>query len=916
VPTIEVTCECGRVYVLPSEKEGRKLQCRRCGAVVTVRRDVVPGVVVPFQSPGDEADDEQTKPKFRVGEAPLELRPLNESGVVPPLRKCPGCGFRDDPTIVICVRCGLDFRDPAPRPKTQKRAKPEALAREREQDERVSRIETLGKLSFVPVAGILMGALAMLLSLSGNGPIAELPAPSRKSLETRLGTARLMAVATFIIWAGVIGFYLLVYRPQQRHDIRENLAQGCRSHLESLGEWLRESRAAKGRFPANPSQTLAEGIRNLADEHGGGDAVLSCPLLGGERYAIDPGLAAIGSRTTDDYLIVWDSVPHGEPDGHVTWYALRADGRVEAFRTNAEFEQARARPSEKPRLQEATSPPPARHTPQQPSPAEQGFEALAKAIHAAARALEKQDPKLEKLVSLADLESRAGAPLPDAFQEVMRYGDDDLKRDLSFLVARLDVPGPEMLRFASPLAREADADARWALVRGLRRVGAPAWIDLCGSLATDAVPPASDDALALLAAEAKKGKDELRRVLLCARERRAGSKVPAEQPVFQLPAAVYASSAALLSDPEVGAEALAILGRGGQEVEDVLDPVFKAPDPRVREAAFKALRRNLDWNNASRAPLHARLHAEADRGVRAAVLETLLESVDAPSVERSLEALRDTESDALSRVASKVLALNKDKDGFALMVRELERAGPARDEVVADMRRPQRIVDEDLSQVLNQKAPLLDAVGQETAVSLAALRFDDASNRFLLREAASAASSSVRDLAWKALADGAGLSDKVRTEVQEALVARLSKETEPSVRVQLLSLLERPEYRSSSAILALEQLARRATEKDDMRERAAGVLGLFNDMKAVNALVDLVDSTSGHPKYFLTLKLKDLTTPTAQAQTTIEWRRIVQKADAEIKKKLKDREDRDRADLKTRQERAQEHVKELRARSS
>ncbi len=348
----------------------------------------------------------------------------------------------------------------------------------------------------------------------------------------------------------------------------------------------------------------------------------------------------------------------------------------------------------------------------------------------------------------------------------------------------------------------------------------------------------------------------------------------------------------------------------------MLDPVFKDPDPRVREAAFKALRRNLDWRDAPRAALHARLQAETDRGVRAAVLETLLEPVDGPSVERALEALRDTVNDPLARVARKILALDKDKDGFAFLVRELERAGPARDEVIADMRRPQRIVDEELSLVLLQKAPLLDAVGQETAVSLAALRFDDASNRFLLREAASAASSSVRDLAWKALADGSGLSDKVRAEVQEALVARLSKEAEPSVRIQLLSLLERPEYRSPPAILALEQLARRATEKDDMRERAVATLSLWNDMKAVNALVDLVDTVSGHPRYLLTLKLKDLTTATTQPQTTLEWRRIVQKGDADLKKRLKEREDRDRADLRTRQDRAQEHVKELRARSS
>ncbi|MEZ0227957.1 MAG: hypothetical protein ACAI25_04980, partial [Planctomycetota bacterium] len=192
--TIEVTCNCGRVYVLPGDKEGRKLQCRRCGAVIAIRRDAEPGVIVPFQTPTDD-DDEGTRvdsppkgkapPKANSWPGKLELKASGEEPAK--LRRCPKCGLQDDPSIVVCVRCSFDFRDllppgstmdggtpgagptiavpssrtpvskPLGRPSTVKISKAELSKAERAQDERITRVETLAKVSFVPLVGILPG---------------------------------------------------------------------------------------------------------------------------------------------------------------------------------------------------------------------------------------------------------------------------------------------------------------------------------------------------------------------------------------------------------------------------------------------------------------------------------------------------------------------------------------------------------------------------------------------------------------------------------------------------------------------------------------------------------------------------------------------------------------------------------------
>ncbi len=964
--TIEVTCNCGRVYVLPGDKEGRKLQCRRCGAVITIRRDAEPGVLVPFRTPTDD-DDEGTRvdspPKSKPaapkpagwGAGRLELKPLDDSQA--PLRRCPKCGLQDDPTIVICIRCSFDFRDllapntttegmpgigalpppptpvsnvrtpvqkPLGRPSTVKITKAELSKAERAQDERIARVETLAKVSFIPLLGIAPGTIALVLSMVGNGPVRELPAPSRKAVESRLGTARLMAVATLLIWLGVVAFYAFIYLPQQKHEIRENQAASCKAHFQTLGRWINEARGEKGRFPADAKKTLADGILDLADHHGASET-LSCPLLGGERYAIDGGLAAVLPTTNREYLIVWDASPHAEPDGVVKWFALRADGQLEEFRTAALFDKARTRPSEAAVAVNQTGSSSASNgngstgqgsggprTPQK-QPIE-GFEPKRTALIALAKDLDGRDPKLQKTITEDELAKKVGLAPADLITQVLRYGDDDLRHVAARVIARLDLPGPELLRLAEQLGKDADVEARWTLMLGLKRAGVPAWLDACAALAAETGSAVSDRALGLISDEALSGKDGLKRVLLRARDRRAITKAGSDQAIFVLPADVYPTLAQLLDDRDVGAEALGVLSRGGPEVEAVIEPLFASTDSRVRELAFRALRSNLGWREASRQPLHDKLKAEKDRRVKEAILPLLTDTLDTETMKRALEVLREATGDSVAGVARKILSGTKDKDALAEMLRELDKPGPCRDEVLSELRKPQRILDESVSEVIFLNGLTLQPAGQETALGLAFLRVDDVGHRFILRAATQSTSAAVREAAWKLFVDGARYSDKLRSEIQEEIVTRLTKEPEINVKAHIFALLGKYEFRTPQSVTTCEALARKTTEPQDVRERAVIALGQSTDPRAPTSIADVIDMLKDHPKYVASLKLREYTGATTMNYSSGEWRKLLKENDAAIRRKLKDRDDADRMEFKVRQEQAEQRARELRPR--
>ena len=58
---IEVPCVCGKTYQVPDGSAGRKLQCRRCGAIQRIPRTAralaeSDPLIVSFQMPGASED--------------------------------------------------------------------------------------------------------------------------------------------------------------------------------------------------------------------------------------------------------------------------------------------------------------------------------------------------------------------------------------------------------------------------------------------------------------------------------------------------------------------------------------------------------------------------------------------------------------------------------------------------------------------------------------------------------------------------------------------------------------------------------------------------------------------------------------------------------------------------------------------
>ena len=86
---------CGKTFAWNPAKAGKKGPCK-CGQILTVPRER-PGAE---DDPGDSGDYELAD----------HLANQDEIPAVAKARQCGGCGAQLDPTAVVCVRCGLDFR--------------------------------------------------------------------------------------------------------------------------------------------------------------------------------------------------------------------------------------------------------------------------------------------------------------------------------------------------------------------------------------------------------------------------------------------------------------------------------------------------------------------------------------------------------------------------------------------------------------------------------------------------------------------------------------------------------------------------------------------------------------------------------------------------------------------------------------
>ena len=135
------------------------------------------------------------------------------------------------------------------------------------------------------------------------------------------------------------------------------------------------------------------------------------------------------------------------------------------------------------------------------------------------------------------------------------------------------------------------------------------------------------------------------------------------------------------------------------------------------------------------------------------------------------------------------------------------------------------------------------------------------------------------------LAIGPRLSDALRREAPPRLAARLAHEDDPEIRAKLIEVVASYEYRSPSALNALEAIARRTQEPATERDRAISALARFPQPRALTALAEMVDLLPDALRTHAIERLRDATgQPSAPNSAT--WLRVLHGMDKDLKKRL------------------------------
>lgn len=301
---IDVHCVCGKVYQVPPDKAGRKLQCKRCGAVRRVPHLATPDsadLEVPFRTPGAMSDDEGLG---LVGGAPLDLQA--------PLRRCPCCGFQDDADIVLCVRCGYDWR-------VGRRIEDAHEAGERSDRLRAvasadASLADLGRLAWVALSplGLLLGPYVFARSLAMERRLRALG----RDLDTlqHAQQVRVMAGAGSAAWL-LVALFFAAFALREGRGGDAALAVACEARLERIG------RVVRGRLGARPwpgpERPFHEALWALSE---GSRAPLApsdlrCPLADDLYPYVGRATEELTPQVDPGYLVLWDREAHADALG-------------------------------------------------------------------------------------------------------------------------------------------------------------------------------------------------------------------------------------------------------------------------------------------------------------------------------------------------------------------------------------------------------------------------------------------------------------------------------------------------------------------------------------------------------------------------------------------------------------------------
>jgi hypothetical protein len=932
---VEVHCVCGRRYPVPDDKAGKKLQCKRCGAINRIPRPEVgdrDDVLIPFRDPGeDEGDDGDDD----LGLAPPEPPPLE---IRDPLRRCPACGHQDEASVVLCVRCGYDFR--TGRRMQDAHEQGERSARVRAASTADAELEHLSGMAWMALTPLGLGLGPYLLARSFA---VERQAHLLGREGAALNRLRALALGGLVLWIVALGA-LGVLIKRRGHEAEEAIDRECRARLERVGRALEAKVEAERRFPPSGG----DWSKALAELAGQGSADLSCPV-GADLYPFRRRESELLTPQAEpSYLILWEREPHLDATGKLVFRALRFDGRVETFAQRSDLDAATRRPAfglDGPPPTTTTTPTPADPRPRPgpgpepvpPAPGERDRVRVAiESFLAYAGSVDDSDPDFaeQTLVDPEFFTERVGIPPTELLPRLLIPGADlDARIQASRMLARLTLPRDFCLTHARAAAKDEAPEVRLGAAVCLHRHGDDAWLPTMASVAEDAAGEETRRvALDWIGREAARGVTSTRRILAHATELRGQTRAAGADALFTLPPAALAHAGALLTDRGVAREAAATLFSAGEAGVEVLLTLLGSERPKdVRQAAFGVLE-TMRVGGVVKLEDHLRLiEQELDPEVRASAIQGLCSQRGAPAaplLDWALESLRRGAPGALGQQCEDLLnRAGHGPEGAAALERlvaDLSKPGDHAAVLRTLRLAPWRLLDERIDALVAARWERLgDASTKLEVARLLGERSHEGSQRALLLAAADDVED-VRIEALKGLKDALAVrGPELQREAARVVAQRLRVEESPRALPLLIGLASNGiycelsgeggrEHKCPTALpRALEQLVRKG-------DRAAiRALRGHPTEKVLEFLLSALDAAREDSiKQEIVGALGALTSVGLTTFDTAEWRKYIAPPSAKVLTRLGDQSRDEAARQRTTQARAESRLEQLRGQAA
>lgn len=928
---ISVHCVCGREYKVPADKAGKKLQCRRCGNIQRIPRPEPEGrggdgVFIPFRTPGesDEGQLELQPTGGRRGGGGLALRDS--------LRRCPSCGFQDDPEIVVCVRCGYDWRTGQriedAHEASERSGRQEVLSRTHAE---ANRLNGLTWLALSPL-GIVVGPVVIVRSFVAERALrraGERPGPELRSV-------RLTAAAGAVLWLSVglvLGF---LYGAREGETDRARAVE-CVARLERTGRAVRARVQEEGRFPP-AGQTFGAALRQLPLAAG----ELSCPLHDGLYPYRQADPEVLTTEASPEFVLLWDPEPHPDPLGRSVYRALRWDGTVVALGSEAELEEAIARPAFDPGAATETPEPDTSPPPEEtggggdgPAADDAAWQRRVNRFLAFAGRIDDTDPALRSGLTVAPdyFTTEVGIPPRELVPLLLRQDDAEVRRQAARMLARLELPDGDLRKLARPLADDPAADVRYAAAMIERRLDLDGWLEELVEVAESGDPEAEELALGVIGAEAAASAEGARRVLVEASRVRQRVGAEGDDAIFDLPDAALPNVIPHLADRITGPEAAAVLYTADQAAVDLLIEVVHGrldAAPHVQTKAFQTLDLLRVKGTISLADYLTVVDEVHDDALKAEALAGLANAQGEPSralVAWALERLRGSLGRGVAAACAQILA-RAGRDPAATEARRDEAIGWLLDDlleegehgpVLDELMTPRRLLDPRVAVQIGERLR-----GYEEPLQLALLDVLRAHPTEAAVEAILVllgdSSPEVRLAAARALRQNpAPRGHPIRVRVSRALARRLGREREPEVEEALLLLCHGPLYCWFGDELEEHRCASHLQSALVSEARGGSVpairaLATHPDERVLTHLVSILDAApEGDAIPELISALQALTGEGMTTGAASEWRDLLTPMDADVRARLRGTARRSNLDLARDQERAVRAVERRRA---